>query len=554
MDRLLSLDDAGARDPAVVGRQGCRARARARGGVARAPRAGSFRSRSPRGDPVGAERARDGSGSAARGVPRRVRRRARRQVSKELRPAFGRCDGEPASYGPRPRWTAIRDGRGRSPRTSTSPRTSRRRPRAAGRRCSRGMRPSGASDRCATVVCRSAVLLQPYVGFELGGAATVDAWTGTIRPPRAAPGGLRPDPRRRRSGRRRETTLTAGGRGRCRLRRRRRRGRGPVVRSAHRGRRSIEWGVASGGVCPPAGRTTCGVGRPTRAGAAARERPRRRCASRWPPPVFAVPSPKRCSCRGPRHLSGCPDPTPLKVADAAGALREARELAEALMSSLGCLDASARSSRRATCLGRLRPEAGFRRVRAALRPVAIRCRRGARRRSDRGRRPQVVGGGSSAAPGRVWRCRADEFERRRRRRVPAAGGPRSLGAVRLRGRGRARATRAPARRPRPGSARAERLVDSGPERRTPRAAPCPRLPAPVPHVAPLLWECAAVVSRATASAGAHLFEVARSWGVPAVVGVDLDGMEADALVAVDGNTGRVTTWHPSELERAQRGA
>ena len=67
---------------------------------------------------------------------------------------------------------------------------------------------------------------------------------------------------------------------------------------------------------------------------------------------------------------------------------------------------------------------------------------------------------------------------------------------------------------------------------------------PIPQVAPLVWSCAAIVS-AGGSPGAHLFEVARSLGVPAVVGVDLMHAMPDALVAVDGNDGRVTWWTPS---------
>jgi phosphohistidine swiveling domain-containing protein len=67
---------------------------------------------------------------------------------------------------------------------------------------------------------------------------------------------------------------------------------------------------------------------------------------------------------------------------------------------------------------------------------------------------------------------------------------------------------------------------------------------PVPQVAPLVWSCSAIVS-AGGSPGAHLFEVARSLGVPAVVGVDLMQTETDTLVAVDGTDGRVMSWKPS---------
>ena len=59
---------------------------------------------------------------------------------------------------------------------------------------------------------------------------------------------------------------------------------------------------------------------------------------------------------------------------------------------------------------------------------------------------------------------------------------------------------------------------------------------PVPQVAPLLWNAAGLVA-ARGSVGAHLFEVARSLGVPAVIGVDLGGAVDGSLAAVDGDAG-----------------
>ena len=65
-------------------------------------------------------------------------------------------------------------------------------------------------------------------------------------------------------------------------------------------------------------------------------------------------------------------------------------------------------------------------------------------------------------------------------------------------------------------------------------------PLPLPHLAPLLWHSAALVSLG-GSSGAHLFEVARSLGVPSVVGVDATGTgEPGSLVAVDGDSGVVS--------------
>ena len=69
---------------------------------------------------------------------------------------------------------------------------------------------------------------------------------------------------------------------------------------------------------------------------------------------------------------------------------------------------------------------------------------------------------------------------------------------------------------------------------------------PVPHLSPLLWDAAGLVT-AGGSPAAHLFESARALGLPAVCGVDLQellGMspaEATGQVAivVDGTEGSV---------------
>jgi phosphohistidine swiveling domain-containing protein len=61
---------------------------------------------------------------------------------------------------------------------------------------------------------------------------------------------------------------------------------------------------------------------------------------------------------------------------------------------------------------------------------------------------------------------------------------------------------------------------------------------PVPQVAPLLWRAAALITR-SGSVGAHLFEVARSLGVPAVIGVEPPIPDTQTLAAVDGATGDV---------------
>lgn len=70
-------------------------------------------------------------------------------------------------------------------------------------------------------------------------------------------------------------------------------------------------------------------------------------------------------------------------------------------------------------------------------------------------------------------------------------------------------------------------------------------PRPLPHLAPLLWDASALVT-AGGGPGAHLFESARALGIPAVSGVDLEALELDrpalagrACLGVDGTSGRV---------------
>ncbi len=64
-------------------------------------------------------------------------------------------------------------------------------------------------------------------------------------------------------------------------------------------------------------------------------------------------------------------------------------------------------------------------------------------------------------------------------------------------------------------------------------------PQAIPNLAPLLWNAAGLVT-GTGSPTAHLFESARSLGVPAVCGVTLPG-DPELIVAVDGHTGLVAT-------------
>jgi phosphoenolpyruvate-protein kinase (PTS system EI component) len=61
----------------------------------------------------------------------------------------------------------------------------------------------------------------------------------------------------------------------------------------------------------------------------------------------------------------------------------------------------------------------------------------------------------------------------------------------------------------------------------------------VPHLSQLIWDAAGLVTDG-GSAAAHVFESARSLGVPAVCGVDPGG-DLDQIVAVDGYSGVVAT-------------
>jgi hypothetical protein len=79
--------------------------------------------------------------------------------------------------------------------------------------------------------------------------------------------------------------------------------------------------------------------------------------------------------------------------------------------------------------------------------------------------------------------------------------------------------------------------------------------APLPQLAPLLWQCAGFVGR-RGSAGAHLFEVAHSLGVPAVIGVAPSELGPEgSLVAVDGWAGVVASLdRPADADRLGEGA
>jgi hypothetical protein len=73
---------------------------------------------------------------------------------------------------------------------------------------------------------------------------------------------------------------------------------------------------------------------------------------------------------------------------------------------------------------------------------------------------------------------------------------------------------------------------------------------PHPQIAPLLWRCSALVASG-GSPAAHLFEVASSLGVPAVIGVDLRPLYG-APAVVDGGNGIVATLPPAVVIEPDR--
>jgi hypothetical protein len=90
---------------------------------------------------------------------------------------------------------------------------------------------------------------------------------------------------------------------------------------------------------------------------------------------------------------------------------------------------------------------------------------------------------------------------------------------------------------------------------SPRALPPPRcvlvVRAVVPQLASLLWDAAGLVVR-EGNEGAHLFEVARSLGVPAVIGVDPGAMDG-CVVAVNGDDGFVSVLEAARDARILEG-
>ena len=74
-------------------------------------------------------------------------------------------------------------------------------------------------------------------------------------------------------------------------------------------------------------------------------------------------------------------------------------------------------------------------------------------------------------------------------------------------------------------------------------------PRPLPHLAPLLWDAAAVVTTG-GGPGAHLFESARALGIPAVSGLAVDDELASRLA--HGDAGWVMAVDGTRRDRGLR--
>ena len=130
----------------------------------------------------------------------------------------------------------------------------------------------------------------------------------------------------------------------------------------------------------------------------------------------------------------------------------------------------------------------------------------------------LAGAGLLPSPQLIWRLTGEEVDRALAGTPPALRGgpgrwePFVADVVRARGRG----SQAVPVSPGIGAGRLRPL-----RRLRSLHRPDPRevlvAPLPLPHLAPLLWHCAALVT-SDGTSGAHLFEVARSLGVPAVIG------------------------------------
>jgi phosphohistidine swiveling domain-containing protein len=408
---------------------------------------------------------------------------------------------------------------------------------------------------------RVGVLVQPYRTFELGGTARVLA-DGAVRVTAAAAGPVGVVVGR--SGTQeilvdeRGALTTADGSGGT-VDRRTAAIAADVAALARRaalavGGASIEWGSSGGELFllqigargqarDPGPRVPAPAGDVSAASMPAGAERLARLAARFPGPLlddlvlpWAV---------GAREM---PEVAPLPVDDPAEALQDVRASTGALAATVwGDTPAAARERAAAVCRLLLdgRVADGLRRIRGLRSPDPTGVRRLLGTIDGLGQ--ELAGRGALPAAATVWRLTDQELqravagERPALRRGPGRWEPFVVDVVRARGTpidGTPAASGVGA-----GQAHVVRKLGA-------LGRPGPRrvlvVPMPLPQLAPLLWHAAGLVSTG-GSSGAHLFEVARSLGVPAAIASTptLEGVADGALVAVDGDTGRVNVLPPT---------
>ncbi len=414
----------------------------------------------------------------------------------------------------------------------------------------------GAALGVSPELLRLAVLVQPWVAFDGGGTAEIasDGWV-RIAAATGAPSDL---VRGRRPGAlygvARDGTVTGEAEPE-QLKPEVLRAVASLARDTARatGYDAIEWGMSEGRIVllqarPRANRNAPSRPRRPRPMPAGMERIAR-LATRFPAPLG-----ERLVLPWAVSLEEVPEWQPI-VLDPNAALDEALRLADELAAyawgERGDADEVAASFR--ALLGE-QPEAGLARL-ARSRPVHP-------AKASRllglvaGIGDELLARGRLSHSHHVWRLSPEELERAVSSSAwspPARLGPDRwepvvFETVMTHGRSRSGAPAAPG-------------VGAGPlfllDGRTVRSHPLPRavlaVREPLPHLAPLLWNRAGLVA-ASGSQAAHLFEVARSLGVPAVLGVDVarlvEAAEEGTLVAVDGHAGEVSVLPAREAGEA----
>jgi len=391
-----------------------------------------------------------------------------------------------------------------------------------------------------------AVVIQPWIVFDGGGVATLDARGAVeISAIRGAPADLVGG---RRDGTAAHVDPTGGLHGDVDLA-----GLGAelaravasLVREVHAatGNGTIEWGVRDGTVTLLQARRA--------APAASSLTPRSPRDKVFPPAAERIAS---IAARYPGPLGDAwvlpwalaldrlPEAEPVAIGDLPSAIADAETLAAELTATVWKLPVDEAASRARDCVRSLlgpKPDDGFARLDALAVPDAALA--GRLLGLIRGIGHELVASGSLSGSGHVWWLSPRELERSALGRVPGRTVPdRWEPLVFAVAEDRGRMIRGRAAAPGIGAGRAFQVDDrtwlSPPPRRVLIA------PAAVPQLASMIWGAAGLVAN-TGSEGAHLFEVARSLGVPAVLGVEVEEGR-DRIVAVNGDAGTVSVLDP----------